>query len=300
MSTAIHELRWLENKLEIKSSLQPNKDKILTLKDVIARVCATNDLCWICLANGSLFTFDFVKSQFNEFTHIDEKISDMACTQEALLAITNNNCLIKLSKGNSKKIFMFPKHQRIKKIVSGAEHCLLMTTNGDLFSVGCGLRGALGHSGEVNSLETPKQIEALAGLKIIDIAAGSFHSVAVSSFGDVYTWGWNTNGQLGLPKVAKHTFEKVFISHQQVFTSPRIIELEDDHESVKEVYCGGKHTILKTDGNRLFATGLNNYGQLGLSSDAEDVDVFTEIPVTDVSAKTRVVCGYWSTYLLNC
>lgn len=43
----------------------------------------------------------------------------------------------------------------------------------------------MGH-GDVNSSEQPTIIEALAGLKIVDIAAGSFHSIAVSSFGDVY------------------------------------------------------------------------------------------------------------------
>lgn len=287
------------NKVEIKSSLLSDKRKTLEFKEAVREVCATNVTCWILLTGGSIHVYDFVESTLEEIQMSDncEKIASIACTYKQLYVVTSGNQLYQISTSDQKKLHDFPKHQRIKKMVSGAEHCVLLTSNGDIFSVGGGLRGALGH-GDVSSLDVPKQIEALAGLKIVDIAAGSFHSVAISSFGDVYSWGWNTNGQLGLPKVAQHTFEKASQSHQQVFTSPQLIELEDD-ETIKNVYCGSKHTILKTERNRLLVTGLNNYGQLGLSSDKDDIDKFTELPIKDVNDKTRIVCGYWSTYLIN-
>lgn len=33
--------------------------------------------------------------------------------------------------------------------------------------------------------------------KVIYISAGSYHSIAVNSNGDLYSWGWNGQGQLG-------------------------------------------------------------------------------------------------------
>lgn len=41
-------------------------------------------------------------------------------------------------------------------------------------------------------------MEALAGVEIVKIAAGGWHSCAISSIGDLYTWGWNDRGQLGI------------------------------------------------------------------------------------------------------
>lgn len=152
--------------------------------------------------------------------------------------------------------------------------------------------------GDINSWENPKQIEGLAGLKIIDIGSGSYHSVAISSFGDAYSWGWNTNGQLGLHKITQNSLENVWKSEQQVFTTPQLIEFEDS-DAISNVYCGAKHTLLRTDRNRIFSSGLNNYGQLGLSSIQESVDNFTEVPLKDVDQETKIFCGYWSTFLLN-
>lgn len=295
LASSIYELQWNKNKLRIKSSLIANKEKEEDFKDEIRKVCVTNETCWILLSDGSVFEFDFIESKCSELK-ISEIIIDISCTYKCLYGISRHLQLYQLYPLQN-LIHEFPKHQRIKKIVSGAEHCVLMTSNGDVFSFGCGLRGALGH-GDVNTQEVPKLVEALAGLKIVDIATGSFHSVAVSSFGDVYCWGWNTNGQLGLLKVAQHTFENASESHQQVFTIPQLIELEDE-DAIKHVFCGHKHTVLKTEKNRLLVAGLNNYGQLGLGSNADDVDMFTEVPFKDVNEKTKVVCGYWSTYLIN-
>lgn len=295
VSTPIYELIAVENKLEMRSSLVKNIAKTLEFKEIVKKICASSEVCFILLNDGSVWSFNFISRDLSELT---ETITDISSTHHSLFAINVNNHLYEISLKLQNKIHEFPKHQKIKKIVSGAEHSIVLTSNGDVFSFGCGLRGALGH-GDVSSLKVPKQIEALAGLKIIDISAGLFHSVAISSFGDVYSWGWNTNGQLGLPKVAQQTFSKAFESRQQVFTSPQLIELEDDEEAIKSVCCGSKHTILKTERNRLFAAGLNNYGQLGLSSHVEDIGKFTEMPLKDVNEDTRIVCGYWSTYLID-
>lgn len=59
-------------------------------------------------------------------------------------------------------------------------------------------RGQLGH-GDVQSIDHPEMVEALGGVRIVQIAAGGWHSCALSETGDLYIWGWNESGQLGLP-----------------------------------------------------------------------------------------------------
>lgn len=300
-STAIFEIISTQNKLEIRSNLLRDCETTIEFKEIIKRTCASNvDSLMILCNDGSLNRYDIATKVLEQIfiQSANETVIDICCSQSSLYCVTSRSRLYQITSGEQIEMHEFPKHQKIKKMIAGAEHVLVLSSNGDVFSLGCGLRGALGH-GDVASYETPKQIEALAGLKIIDIAAGSFHSIAVSSFGDIYTWGWNTNGQLGLPKVAQHTFDNISKSHQQVFSIPQLIDLEDDDEAIKSVYCGAKHTVLRTESNRIFVSGLNNFGQLGLSSSKQDIDSFTEVPIKGVDDKAKIFCGFWSTYLLD-
>lgn len=46
---------------------------------------------------------------------------------------------------------------------------------------------------------TPKQVEELDGQEVDYVALGSFHSLAVTKKGDIYSWGQNKYNKLGLP-----------------------------------------------------------------------------------------------------
>ena len=54
----------------------------------------------------------------------------------------------------------------------------------------------LGH-GTDEHVRKPKKVAAFAGKKVVDIATGSLHCVAVTSTGEVFTWGDNDEGQQG-------------------------------------------------------------------------------------------------------
>lgn len=82
----------------------------------------------------------------------------------------------------------------------------------------------------------PVLIEALAGLKITNIAAGGWHSCALSADGDLYTWGWNSNGQLGLSKSDEQ-------ESYNVQATPQIVESFDDGLNVIMVAAGNRHTL---------------------------------------------------------
>lgn len=65
-----------------------------------------------------------------------------------------------------------------------------------VFSWGEGEDGKLGHGNRLN-LDKPKLIEALKNKRIRDIACGSSHSAAITSSGELYTWGLGEYGRLG-------------------------------------------------------------------------------------------------------
>ena len=48
----------------------------------------------------------------------------------------------------------------------------------------------------------PLELHTLATVDVVSIHAGGFHSGAITRAGQLYTWGKNTNGQLGVGTVS--------------------------------------------------------------------------------------------------
>lgn len=85
---------------------------------------------------------------------------------------------------------------RIAKVATHESHTMFLTEDGAVWSCGMGFCGILGH-GSVEDVHEPRVIEALAHTKIVDVAVGVRHSVAISEKGQVFTWGAADMGQLG-------------------------------------------------------------------------------------------------------
>src|SRR5579863_9119528 len=84
--------------------------------------------------------------------------------------------------------------------------------------------------------------------KIISADSGYAHTIVLTEFGEIYGWGYNTNGQLGLG-----------LTHIPQSDSPQRLSIKD----VKLISCGKYHTIILTK-TECFVCGLNGIGQLGL------------------------------------
>eukprot|EP00747_Dinoflagellata_sp_TGD_P215221 gnl/TRDRNA2_/TRDRNA2_87937_c0_seq2.p1 gnl/TRDRNA2_/TRDRNA2_87937_c0~~gnl/TRDRNA2_/TRDRNA2_87937_c0_seq2.p1 ORF type:complete len:359 (-),score=23.74 gnl/TRDRNA2_/TRDRNA2_87937_c0_seq2:53-1129(-) len=77
---------------------------------------------------------------------------------------------------------------RICGIEAGADHSMALAEDGAVYSWGCGRLGRLGHGDQLRQLY-PRTVSALQSIRISYIAAGSMHSLALSSDGSVYIWG---------------------------------------------------------------------------------------------------------------
>jgi alpha-tubulin suppressor-like RCC1 family protein len=87
--------------------------------------------------------------------------------------------------------------EKIVMIASGHSHNVILTQNGRLFSFGFGEFGTLGQGGSIFE-EKPKFIKKLNNRVITSLACGLYHTLALSSIGDVYAWGRGFEGQLGI------------------------------------------------------------------------------------------------------
>lgn len=84
----------------------------------------------------------------------------------------------------------------------------------EVFSWGSGTNYQLG-TGNAHIQKLPCKVEALHGSHTKTVAASKFHSVAVSSDGELYTWGFGRGGRLGHPDIhrwAVTCYSKRFIS----------------------------------------------------------------------------------------
>lgn len=83
----------------------------------------------------------------------------------------------------------------IIEISAGNSHTLALTSDGKLFSWGYGNDGQLG-LGNLNNHAIPMMINDIS-VKFSGVYVCSWYSVARSSTGDLYTWGYSPDGLIG-------------------------------------------------------------------------------------------------------
>ncbi|CAH2990349.1 unnamed protein product [Chilo suppressalis] len=222
------------------------------------------------------------------------------------VALTNNSCLCLTSDGsvyNGLLPSLLDTSHCIGKVCdirSGYEHFILLTDLGHVYTWGNGRRLQLGH-GNLDNLETPTEVEALAGIKIIKIRAGGWHCLALSEFGDLYTWGWNDSGQLGV----RHPDTKGVLNREGLksYPFPTLVDILNQNEeeinmNIKDIGCGSRHTAIMLEDNSIWTTGYNKYGQLGFSPELNPtVSYFKK--AFQCEKDFVIECGHWSTVLIN-
>ena len=127
----------------------------------------------------------------------------------------------------------------------------------------------------------PVVVETLTNQKVRSIACGAYHTLALTSQNDVYAWGSNRYGQCG----AGNDFNGK-VMHLPCRTNFENWSGSGKVEVVK-VEAGGEHSGFIDKQGRLFTSGKNTKGQLGLghSQDEPLPGLVTKLkyPVKEVS-----------------
>ncbi|MDZ7863975.1 fibronectin type III domain-containing protein [Acidovorax sp.] len=168
----------------------------------------------------------------------------------------------------------------VAAIAAGYDHTCALTMAGAVKCWGANPFGQLGDGG-TTSKSTPQPVPGLAS-GVASIAAGDYHTCALTTAGAVYCWGRNTYGNLGDGSTTNK-------STPQAVTGMA--------SGVAAMAPGSEHTCAVTTAGAVQCWGRNQFGQLG---DGSTTYKSTPQPVTGLaSGGAAIVAGYSHTCALT-
>jgi alpha-tubulin suppressor-like RCC1 family protein len=153
-------------------------------------------------------------------------------------------------------------------VICGHSFCIAITEGERVYSWGANRDGecCLGHRTDtVHSPEKNKYLRATW-----QISAGSAHAMAIGEEGELFSWGWNGKGCLGLGNMTS--------------SSPTPMRVKTP-ERVRAVTCGSGQTLALLEGGDLLCWGFNSpgkHGGLEVISEPKKVEFNFPLPVESI------------------
>lgn len=168
-------------------------------------------------------------------------------------------------------------------VAAGNHHTLCVTQGGLVWAWGSNNKGQCGLGNEVDYAPEPRLIASLKNEKIANIAAGAEHSLAVTTTGEVYSWGCGESGRLGhgTPSALQ------FWGRSKNELKPRLVRALET-QKVSQISAGHMHSGCVTEEGRAFLFGSGRFHQIGRTS---DVDAGAPIELKGPSSVLEIACG---------
>lgn len=156
-----------------------------------------------------------------------------------------------------------------------------------IYSWGLNDEGQLGSTQPENQWWHPKlvPIEKIS-IKVVQVACGAHHSGAVTDSGWVYTWGWNSSGQLG------------YETKTETYMAPKKVDALQGIQITK-ISCGNSHTAVISSTGTLYTWGSNAYGELGAGKDDRKSRAAPKAVAITGTVITSISCGCYTTAVLG-
>ncbi len=205
------------------------------------------------LGNEAIVGASEVPIQVNSLSNI----STIACGGDHSLAIRSsdgtiwawgNNYYGQLGTGlntNSTAPVLVNGLSNVSKIQGGYIHSLALVSDGTVWTWGNNRYGQLGDGSTIEEKHTPVQVMNVAN--IVNIATKGWHNLVLNSEGKIFSWGNNSNGQLGNGTRSERNIPV------------EVSELED----ITDISTGWQHSLALSADGTVWAWGDNRFGQLG-------------------------------------
>ncbi len=114
--------------------------------------------------------------------------------------------------------------------------------------------------------------EKLSEVQIKEITAGTSHVLALDMNENIYSWGSNNNGALGMGRNYSSAF-------------PMRIPLAQQISGILKIKAGPDTSLILLKSGELYGCGKNNFNKLGFGKNIENVEAF----VSAISVKILYV-----------
>jgi alpha-tubulin suppressor-like RCC1 family protein len=201
-------------------------------------------------------------------------------TEDGRVYATGWNDYGQLGVGNEAKKDEFTRTSNLSgatDIAAGYYHSIALTSNGKVYTAGWNYLGQLGLGDSVVYKYGFAEVPSLSGVKAI--AAGYYHSLALTNGGEIYATGSNTDGRLGVgDDERRNSFTRASLPTGANITA---------------IAAGGNHSLALDGSNgKVYAAGSNGNGQLGFNSGSGDKKTFTEVPLPAGANIKAIAAGY--------
>jgi hypothetical protein len=219
-----------------------------------------NVLAGDTLANGTVdpFDADHVVGQMGQPVSISNFRTDVTLNE---VIDSLDKKFVKHRSGNSVSV-EFPKPDLLATGYSSAS--LVLHSNGTVSSW-----GEMPGDGTMQSRSYPSPLPALTNP--ISVSAGDSHSAALAANAVVWSWGVNSEGQLGDGTTTSRASPVAVLSN------------------VISVKAGGFHTLALLQDGTVAAWGENSYGQLGNGGVTNSA---TPVAVNGLTGVTQIAAGF--------
>lgn len=149
--------------------------------------------------------------------------------------------------------------EEIRQVACGSQHTVVLTSDGALYATGKGEYGRLGRGDTRDELEF-EEIEYFSQsndsvlnpnepTEIVKVGAGNNFSAALSKLGELWVWGRNDYGQLGLG-------EEAMGDMYSAERYPRLVRsLPIEGHRIIDFDCGEHHLVVLTDSGVIYEWG---------------------------------------------
>lgn len=167
-----------------------------------------------------------------------------------------------------------------------------VSTDGDLYSMGYASEGRLGRGTSSESFELALAKINTGTLKFKSVSCGLKSVFAISTEGNLYTWGSNMHRTCGLP-----TLNEIVESPTQIL----------ENLQFRKVVVFQFDVVALTEDNKLYVWGANQYYQLGMSTKTaypQQVRIYdeneNEVEITDIGMHWYFVSVFANNRMYYC
>jgi len=219
------------------------------------------------------------------------------CGEKHVIVLTENQQVYtygiggegQLGHGDQRDCFTFKEVSLLStldviQVVGGGSHSGVVTRDGKLFCWGGNMWGQLGMGMTCECIPIPTQVSfSDVPMRVLKVACGAAHNLALLHDGSVWSWGHGANGRLG------HGSEYNFTAPKQILEFPSNVHIEN-------VCCGWGHSICITTDNKIFVFGKGSDGELGTG---ELSDQFEPVLVDFDFGTIYMVSSFYHTLVLS-